>query len=113
MMTRLQANDGKRIEYAPAAVGEPGAAAGVVSVVLGDDEDVQWYWTHYPDGRSVVTGYGLTKKDRDAEEEGFSFKKAVTELLWPDNKNKDGDSHLPSAPDKSLNRTRERAGFLR
>ena len=113
-MTQPQTNDGKRIEYAPAAVGEPGVSAGVVSVALGDDEDVQWYWTHYPDGRSVVTGYGIIKKDRGAEvEEKFSFEKAVTELLWPDNKSRDGDSHLASAPDKSLNRTRERAGFLR
>ena len=113
MMTQPQTDDGKRIEYAPAAVGEPGAAAGVVSVVLGDDEDVQWHWTHYPDGRSVVTGYGIVKKDRGPEEEGFSFEKAVAELLWPGNKSKDGDSHLTSAPDESLSRTRERAGFVR
>jgi hypothetical protein len=35
---------------------------GVLSVELEEDEDVQWHWTHYPDGTSVVTGYTIIRK---------------------------------------------------
>jgi hypothetical protein len=30
-------------------------AGALLSVTLEDDEDVLWHWTHYQDGRSVVT----------------------------------------------------------
>ena len=79
-----QLTEKERIEYARRAGRAP---SGVISVVLGDDEDVQWYWTHYPDGRSVVTGYEVIKK---AREEGFSFEGAVRELLWPGERNEEG-----------------------
>ena len=77
-MTQPQTGKGKRIEYAPSC--GLGASSGVISVVLGEDEDVQWCWTHYPDGRSAVTGYEVIKKGRG---EGFSFEGAVRGLLWP------------------------------
>ena len=111
-MAQPQTNKGKRIEYAPSIFGL-GASPGVISVLLGDDEDVQWCWTHYPDGRSAVTGYEIIRKDREErEEEGFSFEEAVTELLWPDKKDKGDDLKAGRAPDKARKRTRKRAGFL-
>jgi hypothetical protein len=55
---------GKRIVLAPSSTGMliPG---GVLSVMLDEDEDVEWQWTHYADGRSVVTGYRIVKKHGD------------------------------------------------
>jgi hypothetical protein len=32
------------------------------SVELNADEDVEWIWTHTADGKSVVTGYLITKR---------------------------------------------------
>ncbi len=34
----------------------------VISVELDEDEDVEWNWTHTSDGKSVFTGYTITKK---------------------------------------------------
>lgn len=34
----------------------------VISVELGEDEDVEWIWTHTDDGESVVTGYAITQR---------------------------------------------------
>jgi len=34
----------------------------VISVELDEDEDVEWTWTHTADGKSVVTGYIITKR---------------------------------------------------
>jgi len=36
----------------------------VLSVVLSDDEDVQWNWTCTLDGVSYVSGYLIVKKTR-------------------------------------------------
>ena len=106
-----EADEGKRIEYAPAA-GDVEASAGIINVTVNDDEEVRWYWTHYPNGRSVVTGYDIIKKDEDAESGEFSFKEAVSDLLWPAKKNKDHQPDQASAPDESLRRTRKPVGFL-
>jgi hypothetical protein len=38
-------------------------SAPVISVELNEGEEVEWLWTHYPNGQSVVTGYEITKKD--------------------------------------------------
>lgn len=84
-MAQPQTEKGKRVEYAPSC--GPDTSSGVISVVLGEDEDVRWCWTHYPDGRSVVTGYEVIKRGRG---EGFSFEGAVKELLWPGERNKEG-----------------------
>ncbi|MEW6128836.1 MAG: hypothetical protein AB1757_17495 [Acidobacteriota bacterium] len=34
----------------------------VFGVELNADEEVIWFWTHYPNGQSVVTGYEIRKK---------------------------------------------------
>jgi hypothetical protein len=35
-----------------------------LSVELEPDEDVRWHWTHFADGRSMVTGYTIVKATR-------------------------------------------------
>ena len=42
--------------------GSADAPAQVISVEVGEDEEVLWQWTHYPDGTSAVTGYEIVKK---------------------------------------------------
>jgi hypothetical protein len=51
----------KRIIQAPSSDGsaQPGQ---VLSVELGEEEEVIWQWTHREDGSSVVTGYEIVKK---------------------------------------------------
>ena len=106
-----EADEGKRVEYAPAA-GDVEASAGIINVRVNDDEEVRWYWTHYPDGRSAVTGYDIIKKDEDAGGGEFSFKEAVSDLLWPAKKKKDHQPDQASAPDESPRRARKPVGFL-
>ena len=56
-----ESQDRKRTVYAP----QPSqmlASAAVISVELGEDEDVEWHWTHSADGRSFVGGYTIVKK---------------------------------------------------
>ena len=36
----------------------------VISVELGEDEKVEWHWTHFADGRSCVTGYTINELPR-------------------------------------------------
>jgi hypothetical protein len=51
----------RRIVYAP----QPdhiSSAPALISVVLGEDEEVAWQWTHYADGKSCVTGYTIVEK---------------------------------------------------
>ena len=95
-MTRPEVDQNKRIEYAPSGRGF-GAPTGVISVSLGEDEDVEWCWMHYPDGRSAVTGYEIIKKARQREED-FSFERAVEGLLWPDEKKRSDDPSRADAP---------------
>lgn len=52
----------KRTVYAPQP-NDAQQAPAVISVELAEDEDVQWQWTHYTDGRSAVTGYTIVKQD--------------------------------------------------
>jgi len=40
-----------------------GNANGIISVDFAEDEEVQWNWTHMPQG-SYVSGYTLIKKKR-------------------------------------------------
>jgi len=57
----------KRIVYAP----QPdriSSAPALISVALSEDEEVEWHWTHFPDGRSMVTGYSIVKKLEVGEE---------------------------------------------
>jgi hypothetical protein len=76
-MREQQTDKDKRV------VSAPSDGPGVISVTLGEDEDVRWCWTHYPDGRSVVTGYEIIQKERAESEGEFSFEQAVEDLLWP------------------------------
>ena len=110
-MKEAQTKESKRVVSAPAVCGAD-ASSGVISILLGDDEDVQWHWTHYPGGGSVVTGYEIIKKERVVDEEEFSFNKAVADLLWPEMKNQDGDSDHVQTPAGPLNRARKTVGFL-
>jgi len=84
----------------------------MISVVLGDDEDVCWYWTHYPNGESVVTGYEIVKKDQDDGPREFSFERAVGDLLWPGKKQPEKDVARTGAPDRSPGPARRPVGFL-
>ena len=51
----------KRTVYAPHAERNSSPPA-IISVELDEDEDVEWIWTHTADGKSVVTGYIITKR---------------------------------------------------
>jgi hypothetical protein len=59
---RNETTDGKTIVQAPQP--QPGryTSNAVLSVALAPDEEVEWQWTHYPDGSSAVTGYIITKR---------------------------------------------------
>lgn len=50
-----------RVAYPPANSDKtkPGA---VQRVILKPGETVEWEWTHFPDGKSAVTGYNIIKK---------------------------------------------------
>jgi hypothetical protein len=37
----------------------------VLSVRLGEDEEVRWMWTHTVGAESVVTGYAIVEKEGD------------------------------------------------
>jgi hypothetical protein len=51
----------RRTVYAPRPERDTKLPA-VISVQLDEDEDVEWTWTHTADGKSVVTGYIITKR---------------------------------------------------
>jgi hypothetical protein len=53
--------DKKRTVYAP-QVERNSSPPAIISVELNEDEDVEWIWTHTADGKSVVTGYIITKR---------------------------------------------------
>ena len=74
----MQTADGKRVVYPPVAC--TAGASPILSVVLNEDEDVKWYWTHFPGGESIVTGYEIVKRDETPS--GFDFKQAVADWLW-------------------------------
>jgi hypothetical protein len=57
----------RRIIPAPPPV-PPGTPAPVLDVVLDEDEEVVWHWTHGPDGTRVVTGYSIFKRGERRED---------------------------------------------
>lgn len=69
----------KRVEVPP-TTGRADGTSPVFGVEVSADEEVEWQWTHLPDGRSVVTGYAIRKK---GPEGGFDLEGAVKDLLWP------------------------------
>jgi hypothetical protein len=57
----------KHIVQAPSS-GKSDLPGQVLTVELGEDEEVNWQWTHRPDGTSVVTGYDIVKKTDEKSE---------------------------------------------
>jgi hypothetical protein len=57
-----------RIVNPPSACGPPPAGS-LLNVFLSDDEDVEWIWTHYADGRSAVSGYRIVPRAKGALEQ--------------------------------------------
>lgn len=68
----------KRIVTAPVSSAF-NSASSVLSVELSEDEEVQWQWTHLPNGESLVTGYEIIKKKEP--ESLFNIKEAVSDWL--------------------------------
>ena len=50
---------GTRFVSAPEGTSWQVQPPALLGVHLDEDEDVAWQWTHYVDGRSVVTGYRI------------------------------------------------------
>jgi len=63
----MKATEKKRVVQAPfsGAADLPGQ---VLSVELGEGEEVIWQWTHREDGSSVVTGYEIVKETEEKSE---------------------------------------------
>jgi hypothetical protein len=40
----------------------------VFNVERSENEDVEWIWTHYSNGQSVITGYNVIKKSNGKTE---------------------------------------------
>jgi len=63
----MEKTEKKRIVHAPSS--DSSAMPGqVLSVELGEDEEVIWQWTHRENGSSVVTGYEIVKKTEEKRE---------------------------------------------
>ena len=59
--TKKTEKSNRRMVYAPRP--EHGTKLpAVISVELDEDENVEWTWTHTADGKSIVTGYIITKR---------------------------------------------------
>jgi hypothetical protein len=65
--TKKTEKSNKRTVYAPQTERNSTPPA-VISVKLDEDEDVEWIWTHTADGKSVVTGYIITKRTDKARQ---------------------------------------------
>jgi hypothetical protein len=57
-----------RTVVAPPAIGA-GALNRIVSVVIGEDEDVVWEWTDLPGGGGFVSGYMTVPREATAVDE--------------------------------------------
>ncbi|PYP85948.1 MAG: hypothetical protein DMF61_15440 [Blastocatellia bacterium AA13] len=74
-----QSDPSEKFVQPPLSYAREGPA--LVGVNLAPGEEVRWIWTHYPGGRSVVTGYEIVKPE--ASESRFDFQNAVKNWLWP------------------------------
>ena len=74
----MKTTEKKRIVQPPNAGGAE-LTSSVISVELNEGEEVNWLWTHFPNGQSVVTGYEIVKKD--GEKTSFSIESAITDWL--------------------------------
>lgn len=52
----------KRVVCAP-QIACLSTSSSVISVELSNNEEVEWQWTHLPNGQSIVTGYKIVKKN--------------------------------------------------
>lgn len=52
---------GKRVIYPPNYHNRINSSSAVVSVLLADDEEVEWHWYHSQAG-SMITGYTIKKR---------------------------------------------------
>jgi len=50
-----------RTVVAPPATGE-GVVNRFTSVVVAEDEDVEWEWTHTPEGAHFISGYTVIRR---------------------------------------------------
>ncbi len=71
MTENLQTESHKRFVQPPVTE-LASQTAPVISVELEADEEVEWLWTHLPNGQSVVTGYEVSKKDGSKKESKFN-----------------------------------------
>ncbi|HUE70664.1 MAG TPA: hypothetical protein VMP01_07220 [Pirellulaceae bacterium] len=52
-------------------IARPPAIASVIAPALlgveidNDEEEVRWHWTHFVDGRSMVTGYSIVSRSKN------------------------------------------------
>lgn len=52
-------------------IARPPAIASVIAPALlgveidSNEEEVRWHWTHFIDGRSMVTGYTIVSRSKD------------------------------------------------
>jgi hypothetical protein len=60
----MKKTEKKRVIQAPSSdsSAQPGQ---ILSVELGEEEEVVWQWTHREDGSSVVTGYEIVKRNEE------------------------------------------------
>jgi hypothetical protein len=79
----MKTTEEKRIVQAPYS-GSSDLPGQVLSVELGEDEEVNWLWSHFPNGQSVVTGYEIIKKD--GAKMRFNIESAITEWLRSEDK---------------------------
>src|SRR5262249_26317280 len=63
----MKATEKKRVVQAPFS-GSADLPGQVLSVELGEGEEVIWQWTHREDGSRVVTGYEIAKKTEEKSE---------------------------------------------
>jgi hypothetical protein len=87
MSQNMDATCGKRRVHAPMTC-MPDGSSPVLSILLEEDEEVRWQWTHYANGQSVVSGYEVIKKKE--EKEAFDIKQAISDWLWEGNEGKKG-----------------------
>lgn len=85
MSQNTDTTQAKRSAHAPPAIMSNGSSP-VLSVLLEEDEEVLWRWTHYANGQSVVSGYEVIKKKE--EKEVFDIKRAISDWLWASSEDK-------------------------
>jgi hypothetical protein len=54
--------NGKKITVIAPPNSDPTVPGAVLSVEIGLDEEVDWVWTHFENGKSAVTGYIINKE---------------------------------------------------